>query len=48
MRNYIIERTNIDTKIFNKYKNKEWYMYDKEQVDYHIVDKVIDDIDEIL
>ena len=48
MRNYIIERTSIDTKTFNKYKSKEWYLYAEEQLKYHIVDKLIDDIDEIL
>ena len=48
MRNYIIERTNIDTKTFNKYKSKEWYLYSEDQVKYHVVDKIIDDIDEIL
>lgn len=48
MRNYIIERTNIDTRTLNKYKSKEWYLYADEQVKYHVVDKIIDDIDEIL
>ena len=48
MRNYIIERTNIDTKTLNKYKSKEWYMYSEDQVKYNVVDKIIDDIDEIL
>lgn len=48
MRNYIIERTNIDAKTLNKYKSKEWYLYDSEQIKYHIVDKIVDDIDEIL
>jgi ATP-dependent Clp protease protease subunit len=48
MRDYIIERSDIDTKTFNRYKNKEWYLYAKDQIKYHIVDKVIDDIDEIL
>lgn len=48
MRNYIIDRTNIDTKTLNKYKSKEWYLYSEDQVKYHIVDKIIDDIDEIL
>ncbi len=48
MRNYIIERTNIDTKTLNKYKSKEWYMYAEEQIKYRVVDKIIDDIDEIL
>lgn len=48
MRNYIIERTDIDTRTLNKYKNKEWYLYAEDQTKYHIVDKIIDDIDEIL
>lgn len=48
MRNYILERTKIDTKTFNKYKSKEWYLYSKEQIDYGVCDKIIDDIDEIL
>ena len=48
MRNYIIERTNIDTKTFNKYKSKEWYLYSEDQVKFGIVNKIIDDIDEIL
>ena len=48
MRDYIIERTNIDTKTLNKYKNKEWYIYSDEQVKYHICDKIVDDIDEIM
>ena len=48
MRNYIIERTNIDTKTFNKYKSKEWYLYSEDQTKFGVVDKIIDDIDEIL
>lgn len=48
MRNYIIERTSIDTRTLNKYKNKEWYLYAKEQIEYSICDKVIDNIDEII
>lgn len=48
MRNYIIERTNIDTKTLNKYKNKEWYLYAEDQIKYGIVDKIVEDIIEIL
>ena len=48
MRDYIIERTNIDIKTFNKYKSKEWYLYSEDQLKYRVVDKIIDDIDEIL
>ena len=48
MRDYIIERTNIDKKTYNKYKNKEWYLYSEDQIKYGVCDKIIDDIDEIL
>jgi ATP-dependent Clp protease protease subunit len=48
MREYILERTDIDRKTFNKYKNKEWFLYAKEQVEYHIVDKIVEDIAEII
>jgi len=48
MRDYIIDRTNIDIKTFNKYKNKEWYLYSEDQVKYQVCDKIIDDIDDIL
>lgn len=48
MRNYIIDRTDIDQKTLNKYKNKEWYLYSEDQVKYHIVDKVVEDLYEII
>jgi ATP-dependent Clp protease protease subunit len=48
MRNYIIERTNIDAKTLNKYKSKEWYLYSEDQVKFGIVNEIIDDIDKIL
>ena len=48
MREYILERTTIDVKTLNKYKSKEWYLYADDQVTYHIVDKIVDDIDEIM
>lgn len=48
MRDYIIERTDIDAKTLNKYKSKEWYLYSEDQTKYRVVDKIIDDIDEIL
>ena len=46
--NNIIERTKITDKLLSKNKNKEWYMFSDEQVEYGIVDKVIDNINEIL
>ena len=48
MRNYILDRTNIDTKTFNKYKSKEWYMYSEDQLKFGVVNQIVEDIDEIL
>lgn len=48
MRDYIMDRTHIDQKMFNKNKNKDWYISDEEQVQLGIVDKIIDTLDEIL
>lgn len=48
MRNYIIERTNIDQKLFNKKKNTEWYITCDEALGYGMIDKIIGNLDEIL
>jgi ATP-dependent Clp protease protease subunit len=41
MREYIIERTNIDTKLYKKYMSKEWYLYSDKQKELGIVDEII-------
>lgn len=48
MKQYILERTSIDEKTFNKNKNKDWYLTSKELIDYHVVDALIENIDDIL
>lgn len=48
MRDYILERTKIDTKLFNKNKSKDWFLTDKEQVELGIVDEIVTDLDFIL
>lgn len=48
MRNYIMERTTIDSKLFNKNKTKDWYITDTEQVELGIVSKIVENLDEIL
>ena len=48
MKEYILERTSIDEKTFNKNKNKDWYLTSKELIDYHVVDALIENIDDIL
>lgn len=48
MRDYILERTSIDIKLFNKNRTKDWYVTDKEQVELGIVDKIAESLDEII
>lgn len=48
MRDYILDRSKIDSKLFNKNKSKDWFISDKEQVELGIVDKIIDNLDEII
>lgn len=48
MKNFIISHTNIDQKLFNKNKSKDWFITTEEQLSLGIVDKIVDDLDEIL
>lgn len=48
MRTFILDKTTIDPKIFKKKQSTEWYLDTKEMIDNGIVDKIIDDLDEIL
>lgn len=48
MKDYILSRTTIDEKTFNKNKSKDWYFTPEELVKYNIVDKLIDDFNDIL
>lgn len=47
MKDYILERTDIDEKVFNKNKNKDWYLTSEELVKYNVVDKLIDNFNDI-
>ena len=46
-KNYILSRTNIDEKLYNRNKKKDWYICGDDLVKYHIVDKLINNIEEI-
>lgn len=48
MREYILARTKIDIKTFNKNKSKEWYMYPEDQIKYGVCDEIVEDIDALL
>lgn len=47
MKDYILSRTDIDEKVFNRNRSKDWYLKREEIVNYHVVDKLIDNIDEV-
>lgn len=47
MKTYILEKTTIDEKTFNKNRNKDWYLTNEELVKYKVVDKIIENITEI-
>lgn len=48
MQDFILERTTIDPNVFKRRKSTEWYLFDAEQVENGIVDKIITSMDEIL
>lgn len=48
MKAYILEKTKIDEKTFNKNKNKDWYLTVDDLKKYEIIDDVITDISMIL
>lgn len=41
MRDFLIGRSNIDLKLYKKYKDKDWYMDANEQLSLGIVDEII-------
>lgn len=47
MKKYILERTSIDEKTFNKNRTKDWYLTAEELVKYNIVDKLIENFSDI-
>ena len=44
MKKYILENTEIDEKIFNRNRSKDWYLSSDELVKYKVVDELITDI----
>lgn len=48
MKDYILEKTRIDNKLFNKNKMKDWYLTDEEQVSLGIVDQMVQSLSEIV
>ena len=48
MGEYIVERTGLDTKTYNKYKNKDWWINADQQIEFGFATKMIESIDEII
>ena len=47
MRQYILARTGMDAKTFNKKKSKEWYLDANDQMKYGVVHEVLTDFDSV-
>jgi len=48
MKEYILSRTEIPERIFNKNKSKDWYLTVEELTEYKVADKIIENFDDIL
>lgn len=48
MKENIIKNTKIDSKTYNKYKLKDWYLYSDDAIKYGLADKIICDINDII
>lgn len=48
MKDFILSHTSIDQKLFKKNQSKDWFITTEEQLSLGIVDKIVDDLDEIL
>lgn len=48
MRRYVLRKTKITPQMFGKKKDKDWYLYQNDQVELGIVDSVITSIDELM
>lgn len=48
MKEYILERTKIDSKLFGRNRSKDWYLLDKEQVELGVTHEIVESLDDIL
>ena len=47
MEQYILSHTSIDKKLFDKKKNKDWYVTGDDLINYGIADKIIENFSDI-
>lgn len=47
MGEFIMERTGIDTKTYNKYKNKDWYLTADQQIEFGFATDKLESIDQL-
>lgn len=45
---WFMEHCNVDPKLFNRNKKKDWYMTADEMLEYGMIDKIIDSLDEVI
>ena len=47
MKQYIISRTKISESLFDQNRTKDWYLSDEEQVQYGVVDKIVENFEDL-
>ena len=45
---WFMDRCNVDQKVFNRNKKKDWYLTAEEMLEYGMIDKIIDSLDEVM
>lgn len=45
MRDFVLDKTKIDSKLFKKNNSKDWYIYTDEMLSLGIVDEIVEDLD---
>ena len=48
MQEFLLERTKVDQKMLKKYKDKDWYLTASEMLDLGFVDRIVENVNEIL
>ncbi len=48
MQEFLLDRTQVDQKMLKKYKDKDWYLTASEMLDLGFIDRIVENLDEIL
>ena len=45
---WFMDHCNVDQKLFNRKRKMDWYLNAEEMLEYGMVDKIIDNLDEVM